>query len=108
MADSDSSALIVPDGHIGKCEHYSEDHFVGHIGNEERDTLMTDHFKEVRDEIDACATCFNYPDCIWLKLCKDTPNCYQEEREHKYRKLRQSILRAYNKYKDNQKDETQD
>lgn len=108
MADNDRSVLIVPDGHIGKCEHYSEDHFVGHIGNEERDTLMTDHFKEVRDEIDACATCFNYPDCIWLKLCEDTPNCYQEEREHKLRKLRQSILRAFNKDKDKQEDEIQD
>ena len=108
MADNDSSALIVPDGHIGKCEHYSEDHFVGHIGNEERDTLMTDHFKEVRDEIDACATCFNYPNCIRLKLCEDTPNCYQEEREHKLRKLRQSILRAFNKDKDKQEDEIQD
>ena len=108
MADSDSSALIVPDGHIGKCEHYSEDHFVGHIENEERDSLMTDHFKEVRDEIDACATCFNYPECIWLKLCEDTPNCYQEEREHKLRKLRQSILRAFNTYKDKQEEDKQE
>lgn len=108
MADSESSTLIVPDGHIGKCEHYSEDHFVGHIENEERDSLMTDHFREVRDEIDACSTCFNYPDCIWLKLCEDSPNCYQEERGHKLRKLRQSILRAFKKYVDNQEEKQED
>ena len=108
MADSDRSALIVPDGHIGKCEHFSEDHFVGHIGHEDRDPLMTANFREVRDEIDACATCFNYPECIWLKLCEDTPNCYQEEREHKLRKLRQSILRAFNTYKDKQEEDKQE
>ncbi|MBQ6202101.1 MAG: radical SAM protein [Prevotella sp.] len=111
MADNDHSVVIVPDGHIGKCEHYSEDHFVGHIGQEEWDAQMLDHFRDTRDEITACATCFNYPDCIWLKLCKDNPNCYQEEREHKHSKLRQSILRAFHHYKDQQEeiqDEAQD
>ena len=111
MADNDHSVVIVPDGHIGKCEHYSEDHFVGHIGQEEWDAQMLDHFRDTRDEITACATCFNYPDCIWLKLCQDNPNCYQEEREHKHSKLRQSILRAFNNYKDQQEekqDEAQD
>lgn len=108
MADSDHSILILPNGHIGKCEHYTEDHYVGHVGNEEWDTQMMANFKETRDEIDACATCFNYPDCIWLKLCEDNPNCYQEERDHKFKRLRQSILRAYHKDKDKQEDEIQD
>ena len=108
MADGDCSILIVPNGHIGKCEHYTEDHFVGHIGNEEWDTQMMDIFKETRVEIDACAICFNYPNCIWLKQCEDNPNCYQEEREHKLSKLRQSILGAFNKYKDKQEEEIQD
>ena len=31
MADNDSSMAITPDGHIGKCEHFSEDYFVGSI-----------------------------------------------------------------------------
>lgn len=104
MADNDNSVLIVPNGHIGKCEHYSEDHFIGHIENEEWDTLMLDYFRATRDEIDACATCFDYPNCIWLKLCDDSPNCYQEERDHKFNKLRQSILRAFIKYKDKQEE----
>ena len=108
MADGDSSVLIVPDGHIGKCEHYTENHFVGHVGNEEWDTQMMDNFKETRDEIDACVICFNYPNCIWLKQCEDNPNCYQEEREHKLSKLRQSILRAYNNYKDKQENKQEE
>lgn len=108
MADSDSSIIIVPDGNIGKCEHYSDDHFVGHIGNVEWDTQMIEYFKETRDEIDACATCFNYPSCIWLKLCKDGNNCYQEEREHMHSKLRESILKDYKNFIDKQEYETQD
>lgn len=114
MADNDHSVLIVPNGRIGKCEHYSEDHFVGHIDSEDRDAQMVEKFKETRDEIDACATCFNYPDCVWLKLCEDSPNCYQEERDHTLRQLRQSMLRDFEKYKnkedkeDDQEDEAQD
>ena len=108
MADSDHSALIVPDGHIGKCEHYSDDHFVGHIGNDGWDSQMIENFKDTNDEIEACATCFDYPNCIWLKLCENSTNCYQEERDHDLNKLRQSMMRAYNKYKDQQEDEIQD
>lgn len=108
MADSDHSALIVPDGHIGKCEHYSDDHFVGHIGNEEWDSQMIENFRDTHDEIEACATCFDYPNCIWLKLCENSTNCYQEERDHNLNKLRQSIIKAYNKHKDQQEDEIQD
>lgn len=112
MADNDHSVVIVPNGRIGKCEHFSEDHFVGHIDHEDRDTQMVKKFKETRDEIDACDTCFNYPDCIWLKLCEDVPNCYQEEREHMLHQLRQSMLRAFDKFKnkqeDNQEDDLQD
>ena len=108
MADSDHSIVIAPNGHIGKCENYTEDHFVGHIGNEEWDTLMMENFRDTRDETDACATCFDYPNCIWLKLCEDSPNCYQEERKHKLSKLRQSILRAFNNYKDKQEDKQEE
>ena len=114
MADNDRSVVIVPNGRIGKCEHYSEDHFIGEIGNEDWDIQMVERFKETREEIDACATCFNYPDCIWLKLCEDAPNCYQEERDHMLIQLRQSMMRAFEKYKnkedkeDDQEDEAQD
>ena len=108
MADNDHSVVIVPNGLIGKCEHFSEDHFVGHIDNEERDAQIQDDFKETRDEIDACATCFNYPDCIWLKLCEDVPNCYQEERGHMLHQLRQSMMRAFAQFKNDQEDNQED
>lgn len=107
MADNDSSIVIAPDGHIGKCEHYSEDHFIGHIRNAEWDAQMIKDFQEIHEEIDACATCFDYPNCIWLTLCADNPHCYQDECHHRLINLYHSILRAYNKYKDKFQDEIQ-
>jgi len=106
MADSVNSVVIVPNGSIGKCEHYTEDHFVGHIDNQKWDIQMLQNFRETRDEINACATCFYYPNCIWLKLCEDKPNCYHEERDHQLFKLHQSIIRTYHNKKEKLQDET--
>jgi radical SAM protein with 4Fe4S-binding SPASM domain len=108
MADCDKSVVIVPNGHIGKCEHFSEDHFVGHIESEELDTKMIQNFQETHEEISICSTCFDYPNCIWLKLCKNHQKCYQEERTHKHYIFQQSITKAYLKYKDNLQNEAQD
>lgn len=109
MADNDSSILIASDGHLGKCEHYTDDHFVGQIGSHNMDEKMIKDFLKTCDEIEACTTCFDYPNCIWLKLCQSKTSCYQEDRNHLIVKLRQSILRAYHeKYKNKQQYEVQD
>ena len=98
MADNDHSVVIEPSGNIGKCEHYSEDHFIGHIGSDNRDEEMVERFRECHDEIEACATCFDYPNCIRLKLCEDNAYCYPEMREDKLNKIRQSMLKTYQNY----------
>lgn len=106
MADNAHSILIVPNGHIGKCEHYSDDHFVSHINHDKWDNNMLSCFRETQPEIEACATCFNYPNCIRLKLCKDNPNCYQEEHNNKLYKLHTIIQNTYDNYI-NKKEETE-
>ena len=98
MADSDKAAVIVPDGHIGKCEHFSEDHFVSHVEHEEWDDKTISSFRETHPEIEACATCFNYPNCVRLRLCEYDRNCYQEERNNKLYKLKISIQNTYNNF----------
>lgn len=100
MADRDYSILIVPNGHIGKCEHYSDDHFVSHINHDEWAQNMLLCFRETQLEIEACATCFNYPNCVRLKLCKDDPSCYQEERNNKLYKLKTNIQNTYKNFVD--------
>lgn len=108
MADNDSSIVIVPNGHIGKCEHYSEDHFIGHLLQKERNQELLESFRETRDEIKACTTCILYPNCIWLKLCEDKPHCYEEERKYRQWKIKQSISRIYQKYHNKEQNELQD
>ena len=105
MADNDNSAVIVPSGHIGKCEHYSEDHFIGHIDNKKWDTQMMEDFRTTRDEIDACNACFDYPNCMRLELCENNHNCYLEKRQYKLEGLQQSVLKEFNIFIDKQQNE---
>ena len=82
--DNGESVIIVPDGHLGKCEHCIDREFFGHIDSEERDEAIIRKFKEHRADIEACATCFYYPQCIRLVMCEKyfcSPE-YQQEHLH--------------------------
>ena len=46
MADSGGSLTVLPDGHLGLCEHYSEDNFVGSIDSDELDESVVQSFRE--------------------------------------------------------------
>ena len=100
MADSDNSVLILPDGHLGKCEHFSDDHWFGHLDSMERDETVLADFKRVREEIIACADCPIYPDCYRLELCEEAVHCYPEEREEKLLITRRKMLNFYQGKKD--------
>lgn len=97
MADRDTDVLILPDGHLGKCEHYTDSHWFGHLDSEERDETLLADFKRLREEIDACAECPFYPDCYRLVLCEEAVHCHPEEREEKLRLIRQNLLDFYRK-----------
>lgn len=99
MADNDRCVTILPTGHIGKCEHYSDNHFVGHIDAEGLDAEGIREFKELHDDIDACAQCVSYPDCIRLRLCENIAKCYPEDRADKLEGIRQGMAANYQKYK---------
>ena len=98
MADSDTNILILPDGHLGKCDF--SDEWVGDLESTERDEKKLTEFKRLREEIDACADCPFYPDCFRLTLCDEAAHCYPEEREEKLQETRQSLLSFYQKRKD--------
>lgn len=97
MADNDASVLILQDGHLGKCEHYSDDHWFGHLDSPNRDEAVLADFKQIREEIDACAECFYYPDCYRLAMCEEAVHCYPEEREEKLLETRRILLNFYQK-----------
>lgn len=97
MADNDASVLILPDGHLGKCEHYSDNHWFGSLDSPERDEAVLSDFKRVREEIDACADCPFYPECIRLVLCEEAIHCYPEEREEMLRQAKEKVLSFYHR-----------
>jgi radical SAM protein with 4Fe4S-binding SPASM domain len=98
MADHDSCITITPSGNIGKCDHYTHNLFVSHIDQEEWDEKMLQSFRETIDEIEACATCFDYPNCIILKRCQSTHHCFPEVCMDNLDKLKRRMLIAYENY----------
>ena len=98
MADSDDSVLILPDGHIGKCEHFSDSEWFGHISEETRDESVLKSFKALRQELDICPQCPLYPNCFRLSKCEETVHCYPEEREEKLIAIRQQMKSFYSSH----------
>jgi sulfatase maturation enzyme AslB (radical SAM superfamily) len=98
MADNDHSIVVFPQGNIGKCQHYTENNFIGHICDEQMDKNMISKFKECR-EIDECNCCFRYPDCVWLQMCEDQSHCYPEEREYLHHATQRGMIEDYVRFK---------
>ena len=95
MADSDSSVVILPDGHLGKCEHYTESEWFGHLLDNAVDADMISSFKAERPEMEACSECPLYPDCIRLEKCEEAEHCHPEERELKLYDIRNRMTEYY-------------
>lgn len=85
--DSGTCEMILPDGHIGLCEHFTDDHFIGHISSKERDNAAINQQCETIED-PACRTCPVLPDCIRLKICENNQVCYPEDRERKIRSIK--------------------
>ena len=99
-ADNDGSVVIAPDGHLGKCEHYIDSEFFGHIDSEERNEAVLRKFKERKPDIEACATCFYYPQCNRnrLVMCKKY-NCTPEYRQERLHETTEGMKNEYECYK---------
>jgi radical SAM protein with 4Fe4S-binding SPASM domain len=98
MADADGSVVIAPDGHLGKCEHFIDSNFFGHIDSEEHDEAILRKFKERRADIDACPTCFYYPQCIRLVMCADDFGCTPGNRQYHLSAMRETMKYEYERY----------
>lgn len=88
MGDDPGSEVILPDGRIGKCEHFSDRELVGSIFEQQQDSAMLRAWGEQTPEVPACADCPLYPNCIRLNKCVWTHyGCPEGERERKLRDL---------------------
>lgn len=105
MADNDASEVILPDGRLGKCEHFSETELVGSIYSREKDQEMLRAWKQRCTTVDIpeCADCPLYPRCINLKKCDWTRNgCPLSVRMIRTENLKRQILKEYENWKENQ------
>lgn len=90
IADCDYAVTILPDGKIGKCDHYSSEKNIGDIYNDNIDNEMIDYWKTKCDPVSLCQDCPISPQCIKLKHCPDEEIC--DIWQQKY-----SINQYYNK-----------
>lgn len=91
MADSDNAIMILPDGKLGKCEHYLDNHFVGSIYEENYDLEEIKWFKIITEICDDCDDCELRSRCRSLKQCHSTKKyCddFERERLKKFHKER--------------------
>jgi radical SAM protein with 4Fe4S-binding SPASM domain len=99
MADGDGGVVIAPDGNLSKCEHYIDSNFFGHIDSEEHDEAIIRKFKERRADIDACATCPYYPQCIRLTMCEPEPTiCTPGKQQYHLSAMRETMKYEYERY----------
>ena len=103
MAEVDGSRVVIaPDGHLGKCHQYIDREFFGHIDSEDRNEAIVLKFKERRADIEACATCFNYPQCIRLVMCNKDINCTSVKQQEFIHDMRTSMKDEYERYLNNE------
>lgn len=74
MACSDSAVMIVPDGHLGKCEHFVDSDFYGSIYSDEIDIEKIQKYKERKIISEKCKDCELRSLCIALKCCTGVPD----------------------------------
>ena len=99
-ADSDNNLTILPNGNIGKCEHYSEQNLLGNIYEDIIDESVVDMWKEHREEVELCEKCSLYPQCIRLKHCPDMGlhDCDIIDQKRQLSILFNQMKNAYDKY----------
>lgn len=98
IADNPEAITILPNGNMGKCEHYSEDHFIGNLDSPIYDKGEINKLSELSDRIPECDNCLCYPDCFLLKSCPDSSKCSVERKNFKIDNVKQQMLNTYNSY----------
>lgn len=69
MACSDNAVMIVPDGHLGKCEHFIDSEFFGSIYSDKINLEKINQFKE---RVFCCSNCRN---CKYILICSQLEKC---------------------------------
>lgn len=109
MADSDSAVTILPDGKLGKCEHFLDSEFFGNIYSDNVENAVIDSWKERHEEWKECRDCLFYPTCSLIKKCPVRQRkCDEDERRLKERQLKKSMRHTWEIFREQAEKEKRD
>ena len=95
MADNGHAVVIVPDGHLGLCEHFTDSEFFGHIDSSQRNPAMISSWRERCEPIAECENCFYFPECLELKKCTGRTECFEFSRAYIKHNIELAMLNEY-------------
>lgn len=99
MIDDGKSVVIMPDGQLGVCEHYENEHFVGHIDNpSEIDHEELKQWRKVSEYQELCNDCPYKPACLKCDLCPDHKICDIHEKEYVLHKTKEDLKLFYKRW----------
>ena len=91
--------MIVPDGHLGKCEHFVDSDFFGSIYSDDYDIQKITKYKEHIIVCDRCADCEFRSLCMPLKCCSAIPRrCDDMDKMAIQSRLFSKLNNIYNKF----------
>ncbi|MBO4745372.1 MAG: 4Fe-4S cluster-binding domain-containing protein [Bacteroidales bacterium] len=99
MADNDTSETILPDGRVGRCEHYSDSMITGSIMDNVRDNEVEKKWKDPLS-VPECDQCVMYPVCWKLKMCEwNKDGCSELTRNIEIDEIKKQVLEVYGQHK---------
>lgn len=104
-ADNPNGAIILPNGDLGKCDHFysGSNEIWGSIYNDNINHEVINSWKELLPRIKLCETCPLVPQCLGVKKCPDAGeyDCDFYIQKRKFYKLNKQIVNTYKAYIEN-------
>lgn len=95
QADKKDWVIIMPDGHLGCCEHYVGSDFFGTI----YDDTPKPFWSKQRAPLEKCKTCPAYPTCFLLEKCPAaTAECYEYQQFTRMDNIISGMRNCYDSY----------
>ncbi len=96
MADDPKAVTILPDGRIGKCEHFGDSQEIGRIDPAFIDPEREKDWKELYPKQEECFSCVCYPVCFRLRKCNIiNEKCDNELRSQQIDRMKAKVLNTY-------------
>lgn len=103
MADDPATTTILPDGSLGKCEHYSDTDFWGSIYSDEINMDAINEFRRLQDLGKQCEECELKPMCFRLVRCAQTVDrCDEADKKLRLVHVGKLIMTTYKEFLDNE------